>query len=330
MATSTVGSGQTYADLVAWESGEQGTYTDEDVIADCYGGTSLIGSSIFDVAGYTLNGTSRIIIQAASGERNPTSAFDSQYAFVDDTGGPSISFQGMIDFEHPVIWDGVQVRLLREGINTAAFAGAAAVGFSVQRTLIKYEAVGGPWSGIRGYDHQNSSGNVWFVNCIIDGFSESGGTALGVGQSVNSGATLRVINCTVINCDKAIQEAENDVIAINNRVGLSATNFTTGNAYVSSDYNRSDDATGTGGANDVTSAAMNFTNAGASDYSITSNDMAGSDLSGLTPPTGVNLHIDYVGNARVNYNPGAFEYIAPGGGGGDTVVKSMLHYYSGL
>lgn len=315
MATRTVGSGQYYSDLIAWESGEQGTYTDEDVIADCYGSSVLIPSSTrLSISGYTLNGTSKVVVRAAAGQRNPTSAFSTSYAYVDDTGGASNSFQGLIRSTVELWWDGVQIDLQREGVDTRPFGSAPEDGIWCTRTLIKGAEMTINEDGHAAWTHQNQSYSGAFINCVIDGFFTLNSLGMGIGQFGNAiGGSIWAVGCTIVNCDIGTEVDGSDVGVVNCRIGLcNANNFlTTSGSFLSgSDYNRSDDATDTGGANDVASAAMNFANAGADDYSLTSNDQNGqNDLSFLTQlPSYIDTSIDYVGNARSNYNPGAFEF----------------------
>lgn len=176
----------------------------------------------------------------------------------------------------------------------------------------------------------SGTGDCWGINiadadCVLtifntviydfrssDNPSDTGFRGIG---AIASGSAVTLYNCTLSNCYIGFYDTGGATTAAYNcAIFNNADDFY---AIDTVDYCASDDGDGTNGinwANEATDWNANFTDYANGDFSVKDTDADIYDAGTSDPGSGL-YSDDLVGTARSTWDIGAFEYVAPAGGG---------------
>lgn len=308
----TTGANRAYAGITEWEAAEQTDLVANDQVHHvlCCGATAD-NTNGFNVAGWTVDATRYIIIEANPAEpdgRNYSAAIsENHYRIVETANGNSLTISS-IRYTRLI---GLQIYGTPSPMSNDRIIMYLINGDYTIVNGCKCLWRGGGTNG-HGIDMHNTTENVQVRNCFVNGNNNVDFRGL-----VNRGSTLKnyFSNNTIVNGNIGIDDlgTGNVVVAKNNLIYNCTTSYDAVSFDASSDYNSTDNAETTGGANDRQSQTFDFANEAGLDYSLTRNDTGGlnvgTDLSGDAdnPVTEDNRGVSRPQDGA--YDIGAFESI---------------------
>lgn len=264
----TAGANRAYASLSEWEAARQAVLSDiEEVVCD----GSTADTAAVTVDGWTATSTHYILIRGSAA----SSGFW-------DTSKYRLSVNGQalrIDEANTFVRD---FQAEEVGASVAAFRPQVA-SIQAEWCIFRTDTNG---SGFCVSSTGSNIGTV-FRNCLL--ISRSSGGNATTDASSSSGSGFVFYNCTVIGSGSTAfsnRTAATNLTLLRNCLVSGFTTFSSGAGFAaSSNYNATDLASATGGANDRVSQTFTFVNAGSGDYHLDSGDAGakdfGEDLSGL-------------------------------------------------
>ena len=338
MATYTVGPGKDFESLneaVATRLSGAGL-TDYEVW-QCYGGQNLHdGSSKFTIQ--NLNGHI-LRIEAASGHET-NGVWDEDRAYIWDGGGTggygSVAFQGIFEPLEPGLEvSGLQIWVNNNDLGVRIFnLYEAGCSLFCERCVLRGGTLGDKRQhAVAALLNVEPQTQATFVNNLVYGFHSTYSTDIKMRGAFlsapgNGGCTVWAAFNTIVDCDYGLLTDTSEVVSFGNLVADSTLAgfevYDGGSTWASgSDYNVSDDATSTGGANDLTNQSIPFTDQANRDYTLSSNFAPIGNPGTLADDFATVVATDLLGNTRTQWNPGAFEYTG-GAGGSDGTTKKIL------
>lgn len=305
-----IGAGQTYTTLAAWEAARQGSISVGDQeVGEIHGNTS--GTGNVTISGWTMgDSTSRIILRNSSGGKHTGTPGTGDGLIYTGTIGELISNANATTINLTI--QGLEIYSTYASKNNATLRfGASASDYLVDSCLCRSESTTAPHSAVA---TETAGNSVECRNTVFWGFGYAvyGRNSVASAEAVVNNCTahgaggISYLWCTTTNC-----------------FGTDGANrFFQNNA--ASDYNISSDATAPG-ANSATGKDQYgdyFTDFANGDFSLKDTTFnlvgqAGTPISGIT--------VDIVGNPRDGTNPdiGAFEFaVAPPAG----IIPQIMHH----
>lgn len=318
----TSGANRAYASLSAWEAAEQADLTSLAEIAEvrCCGTAADTTAVVID--GWTTNATYYIRIRGNPTDGNGRHAgvwSSSHYRLESAQDGPVLTIN-----ESYTRVEGLQVYNTYSTAgdhNPTGIEGSGASACLADALLVR----GTP--NAADFINYGMRINGTIRNCIAFNWRNTS-TNRGTGIQRGADANTVVQNCTAYNCHRGFFAPDD---GLNGSTQLLLTNClgaNCGSAFVAewsfafaSDYNASDQSDAPG-SNSRQSQTFSFTNTGSFDFSLTGSDAGardfGTDLSG-------SFTVDVANQTRTGtWDIGAWEYVAPGGGGSYSLAVDAM------
>jgi len=254
-----------------------------------------------------------IRITSTGDARNTTGVLDySKYILMSKNANfrPAMSL-----WENYVDIDGLQIDFYRDVGTTDAYGidieSGASDEITVRNCIIRRNPTDTATSiSAYGIIYHEYGGHFYCYNNLVYGFNVgSAGTGI-YAYTGSYDSTEFVFNNTVAKCNIAFEQSRYGVYK-NNIVTECKTGFGTASP-IYADYNATDSSSlgYTPNTNDSVNAVYSFTDAGASNWTLTA-EFGGVDLS--SDPD-LSFTTDMLGNTRSNWDRGCFEYVPAGGG----------------
>jgi len=297
-------SGGDYTSLSAWEAGEQRDLVtlNEIAVAECY---SMSDTTAVAINGFTTDATHYIEIRTPTSERH-NGKWDATKYRLEVTDATAIDCQD----DHVRIF-GLQIKAIaptssRDNVSFHFMGTPSEIQFA-------YNIVDGGGSTLRnGIWCTGDVFKVW--NNVIYGHKKSWNANLYIGACSTSSYFY---NNTLYDGDYNVKTNTANAILKNNLSAAPARSGYNGTFNSASDYNASDDATSTGGANDRVSQTFTFVDAVNRDLHLAATDTGARDFGADLSATFTD---DIEGQLRTApWDIGADEYVA--GGGGTALLK---------
>lgn len=325
----TVGSGKDYATLQAWNSAQARNLVsaDEIAVAECYGGTDLLGGSFFNASGsWTTDSTRYCVIRAAEGEQIVGGSWDTSKAYgTSSTPTWPAIYTGAKHFE--IV--GMQIKN-----NTAArvFGSLNMLGVGQVWARSCLFVSGNTSSGQPVVDIEYAGGSCSIENCTIL-FNGSHNYFIGITFRATSSITHYLYNNTIVGIVNGSPGVHWGIYAVDAVVTVESNNnyfqcnsISSGSGTVNLGANDAHSGTGVPTASldsipydgttfvSVTTGSEDLTPVSGSPLIDAGADLSGSgitdDMNGTTRPQGS------------SYDIGAIEILSSG-----TLAKAAMHYY---
>jgi hypothetical protein len=297
-----------YKSLSIWEAAEQQDLTAgggniAECIVDSNYSPHSVDSSVCVINGWTTSATCYIYIHTPTSSRHSGVWDTTKYRHA----GPS-TFANIAIYEDYTKIFGLQIDAVGEGNYNAVASYIVAKGITFGYNIVRYNYTGAGTkdAGVVRFDIVGGPTNYVYNNLIYNNTTGSAGTVYGLGQNYG---TVYAYNNTVFGFERGIF----GMSIIRNCISMGNSNYdfnnTTGSYNVSSD----DSASGSPTAEDKDAYDDYFIDYTNKDFHLKNNSntlfgLAGTDLSSL------NLFTDDIdGDARVDWDIGADEYISVGG-----------------
>lgn len=325
--------GGDYLSLNAWVAAQQQDLTDaggDTMIVTCTSSSGTADTTAVNVDGSITSAAFDITIIASTSDR-PADKWDTSKYRLESTTATTVVTLTISD--NNVTVDGLQVGTVctgsyENGSFCIRIAGNADE-VVIQNCIIRGTQTGdnaGHWEGF--YDNFTAR-NFYLFNCVI--YYDAAGYAAINGHTAisNRSGTMLVYNCTL---------AHSRSYAIHNTGTCTAINCISyscdgqqfdGTFEDASNFNATDDSsldyTTGGGGDDNLSAAFTFEAAANFDFRLASGDAGAKDLgSGAAPSFTTDIKGDTRPGVDLDWDIGAFEFIAPPAGGGVSIIRSYF------
>lgn len=298
-------SGGDYTSLSAAEAGEQRDLVtlNEIAILECY---AMSDTTAVTISGWTTSATNYIKIYTPTTERGGPKWDATKYR-MEVTNAVCLAIN-----EDFVTVDGIQFKVIGATASLDVVS-LSSVGAGAEFNFTHNIVNGSGNVNMRGLVVFDSQVIAKINNNLMYDCERSGTGNLEISACAPG---TQVYNNTFIHGYRCVRITDTDA-TLKNNIAFGSSHvqnyYATFNA--ASDYNASDDATSTGGANDRINQTFSFTDAAGGDYSITSGDAGARDHGTDTSADGVTD--DIVGTARPQngiYDIGFFEVPTAGGG----------------